>query len=61
MSLLDRIGKLFVYESPPPLDKKTLYTLYYKQYPNWYLKQLLDIDGNYNKSQLIHLLLKRDI
>ena len=59
MSLLDRIGSLFVYKSPPPLDQKTFYTLYYKQFPNWYLKQLLDVDGRYNKSQLISLLLQK--
>lgn len=60
MALLDWIGSFFVYRSPPPLDQKTFYTLYYKQYPNWYLKQLLGIDRNYNKTKLISLLLQNN-
>ena len=54
--LLDKIGNLFVYRSPQPLDG---YRSYLKWYPNWWLRQFVGTTHDYNKSELVEMIIAK--
>lgn len=59
MSLLDRLGKPFIYESPPPLSEDKKYEWHLFSLPNRLLRKKARTPSHYSKAQLVKMILER--
>ncbi len=58
MSLLDRLGRPFVYESPPPLSENRRYEWHLFSLPNRLLRKKARTTSHYSKAQLVKMILE---
>ena len=59
-SLLDKIGNLFVYRSPPPMSGERLRRFELMGKPNRLLRSLVPTPSHYSKAQLVERILQKD-
>ena len=59
-SLLDQIGSLFVYKSPPPLSGERLRRFKLMGKSNRLLRQMVPTRSHYSKAELVDRILQKD-
>ena len=59
-SLLDQIGNLFVYRSPPPMSGKRLRRFELMGRSNRLLRELVPTSSHYSKARLVDMILKKE-
>ncbi len=59
MRLLDHLGKLFAYQSPPPLTEDRRYEWHLFSLPNRLLRKQAGTTSHYSKAQLVEMILKQ--
>jgi len=60
MKLLDSIGNLFVYKSPPPMSGRRLRKFQLMGMSNRLLKKLIPTTSNYSKKNLVSKILEKE-
>ncbi len=60
MKLLDSIGNLFVYKSPPPMSGRRLRKFQLMGMSNRVLKKLVPTPSNYAKKDLVKMILEKE-